>query len=897
TASTATFTAKATDTKAATATKALTLPVTPPDSCGSTYVAVRHVTGTISTNTTWSPACAGVYLIDGSVTVAAGASLTVSPTSVVKVSSGGRLSVSGTLIANGTATSTAAFTSIKDDTVGGDTTAVSSPTRAPAAGDWNGIDASTTAAVVSLSRVRVRYASTAVDVTYGALTLTDSTLDNSHTGVFANRVADSPTIQRNTFATIANTEIRLWSTQVTLAKLEGNTATGSTGAPILDMSSVTLATSGALPFTSSNLTLVNTSSFTVPAGTTLTLNPGAVLKSSGTGLIVGGTLTAAGTATNPVVFTSIWDSTAGGDTTAVSSPTRAPAAGDWNGIDASTTAAVVSLSRVRVRYASTAVDVTYGALTLTDSTLDNSHTGVFANRVADSPTIQRNTFATIANTEIRLWSTQVTLAKLEGNTATGSTGAPILDMSSVTLATSGALPFTSSNLTLVNTSSFTVPAGTTLTLNPGAVLKSSGTGLIVGGTLTAAGTATNPVVFTSIWDSTAGGDTTAVSSPTRAPATGDWNGIDASTRSVAQLDFIDVRYASTALRTEVDVVAHIHGSITSSSVGVSASGSVDATNVQWGNDGPPGWNGNPTVSGEAVTYYPWTGVPPLPPMGAQPPPQPVRVAGVCTDYLLLGMRGSGESGYGGLGPKVNDIYQGLKTQWVNNDSVPSTATFSALGIPYEANPVPIVGTPGASAWENLKNVANYTPGAWDGAVKLIRQIQDAIDTCGSTGQKIVLAGYSQGSWVIHAALGYVAVASPNMLTHISAVALLADPLRSQNVGLRNEGTADPGVGMSATYVGFAALTLNQWIQDAALAGFPTVPNVQMGDFSYPASVTSRTVELCDKGDAVCDTSSFLSFPKVLDINYYFSQGSATHSNYSTTTLKSLGADLRRVLSP
>ncbi|WP_460627337.1 IPT/TIG domain-containing protein [Intrasporangium mesophilum] len=91
---------------------------TTPETCDPAYTPVRHVTGSITTSTTWSPDCAGAYVLDETVAVAAGATLTLTPGTVVKSYQTG-LTVNGALNAAGTSGSPVTFTSWRDDTVGG----------------------------------------------------------------------------------------------------------------------------------------------------------------------------------------------------------------------------------------------------------------------------------------------------------------------------------------------------------------------------------------------------------------------------------------------------------------------------------------------------------------------------------------------------------------------------------------------------------------------------------------------------------------------------------------------------------------------------------------------------------------------------------------------------------
>ena len=97
--------------------------------------AATHVSGTLpATNTTWTLA-GSPYVVDGSVSVASGRTLTIEPGVVVKFNGQfGTLWVNGALSAVGTPEQRIVFTSIQDDSVAGDTGGDGPTVGAP--GQW-----------------------------------------------------------------------------------------------------------------------------------------------------------------------------------------------------------------------------------------------------------------------------------------------------------------------------------------------------------------------------------------------------------------------------------------------------------------------------------------------------------------------------------------------------------------------------------------------------------------------------------------------------------------------------------------------------------------------------------------------------------------------------------------
>ena len=97
------------------------------------------------------------------------------------------------------------------------------------------------------------------------------------------------------------------------------------------------------------------------------------------------------------------------------------------------------------------------------------------------------------------------------------------------------------------TGNLSVSAGQTLTVQAGAIVKFSGHLFTVDGTLDVNGTAGSPVIFTSIHDDSAGGDTNGNGNAT-APGPDQWYGISLSSSAGAStLDFASIRYTGAGL--------------------------------------------------------------------------------------------------------------------------------------------------------------------------------------------------------------------------------------------------------------------------------------------------------------------------------------------------------------
>ena len=160
---------------------------------------------------------------------------------------------------------------------------------------------------------------------------------------------------------------------------------------------------------------------TIPAGVTLTLAAGTVIKANpGLHVNVYGSLVADGTAADPVVFTSYADDSVGGDTNADGS-VSSPAAGDWSGIYAQ--GGSLSLDHAKVAYAVWPVQASSAAVSVTNSTItEATGGGILVSDVSSVPTILGNTVSDVRGQAIIINNSSVDLTRLNSNSGSGTGG-------------------------------------------------------------------------------------------------------------------------------------------------------------------------------------------------------------------------------------------------------------------------------------------------------------------------------------------------------------------------------------------------------------------------------------------------------------------------------------------
>lgn len=490
------------------------------------------VSGELS-DATVGPLLSGhVYVLASGSFVPGGGTLTIQPGAVLKLE--GFVSVNGTLLAQGTAAQPIVFTSVRDDTWGGDTNGDGAAST-PAAGDWNNVGFNFGSAASVLEQVSFRYGgkngATMVYLSDIGISLDHVTIaDGLGDGLDA---SGTPTMIRNChFENLERPIVELHPHAID--ECIDNTGTGNdagntiwllpSSTPVSMTQSATWSGTNTLNGTGA---IVLSRDLRVEQGVTLEWGPGLVLKADSPAreIVFIGTLQANGTPGQPVVVTSLHDDHWGGD-----SSTGRPAPGDWKHVNLGSTSSH-QLSYVLMRYGGAVgngILLQQGATTLESCVFEQSASaGVWAS-TSEPPLVSNCQFLDNAEEPI----TALPLAALSGfsgNTAMGNGAGDAIVLGGGTLGE----PATLSSASAFNGTGSFVLEGTTLvgsggvlTVEPGVIFKAKPSGQLraeSGGLLQIGGSG-DPVVFTSLHDDTWGGDLNGDGNAS-APAPGDWAGL------------------------------------------------------------------------------------------------------------------------------------------------------------------------------------------------------------------------------------------------------------------------------------------------------------------------------------------------------------------------------------
>jgi len=355
------------------------------------------VSSDISTSTIWRDG--QVYSVSGMISINSGSTLTIHPEAIVKFSgSSSGLNVNGNLYAKGSSGSEIYFTSIHDDSVGGDTNNNGTSTT-PSSDDWHAIRINSNAST-TLSHSVVKYGGgynstygnsfTNIYVNGGIFDFIDSeTSNNTNRGIWPvsgtttianSNIHDIPyaiySSSGNGYVNVASSTIHdnsyglyIYGAQnlnitdndfydhsgspifiglgsgLTFSH-SGNTSTGNGPKGILIDGSLGVSQE----WDGENGLVYLIDQVTIPSGKTLTINEGSIIKfrNPSSMFTINGILDIKGSSTSPVYLTSFHNDLIGGDTNSNGTSTS-PSLGDWDTIKTNSNA-TTSLSNAIVSY-------------------------------------------------------------------------------------------------------------------------------------------------------------------------------------------------------------------------------------------------------------------------------------------------------------------------------------------------------------------------------------------------------------------------------------------------------------------------------------------------------------------------------------------------------------------
>ena len=533
---------------------------------------IRILEGTLSSDATLAKrSVAGfsniAYIVEY-LTISPNATLTIEPGVVIKFNqvccNDNQINVQGGLVAEGNATERIVFTSIKDDSKGGDTNN-DGGTSSPAKGDWKHINFVSSAldTVNSLKYCDIRYGGSSSWIssydaasikTHSAnLKIDNCVIEQSPTAGIGIYGSASPVISNSQITNITNTPINM--SMFSNPTFINNTAL-NVGIMALGIKPEKYSVDGSIPIRNfggfTNITYYLYGTSTVNSGTRIDIPAGVVFK--GGSIDVKGALSINGTAAAPVVFTDLRDDMFGNpmDTNGDGTSTKPQIGGTRIKFYDVSDDANSTFNNAIFKYSDVGITLVQASPTFNNLTFNKDNWGLYLTGVSN-PVLNQCTFDDLTYAPFRT-SLVSYPAVTTGNVIKGSTYRAIGVLDNETLVQDVTL--TKRNFAGVNNipylfARYTIASNAILTIEPGVVVK-----FFQGGVLTVkkglqaigGASADSTIVFTDIRDDYYGGDTNADSTDST-PLGGSnrgWQGIhfeDESNDPLCQLTHTVIRFA------------------------------------------------------------------------------------------------------------------------------------------------------------------------------------------------------------------------------------------------------------------------------------------------------------------------------------------------------------------
>jgi len=630
---------------------------------------IKILEGTLSSNATLAKrSLAGIsniaYIIN-SLTISSNAVLTIEPGVVIKFNTHYRhgIVINGALVANGTPTEKIVFTSIKDDSNGGDTNNDGN-NSSPAKGNWRGLVfySSSSEGLNTLNNCSIRYAGNECCHSYSDMAIVRiyNTVVDMDSCIVEQSSSNGIGIYGSAHPSITNCEINNVSkTPITMSMFAtptfSNNVALNAGIMAIGIKGENYSVNATVPIRNfggfTNITYYLFETSTINSGTSITIPAGIVFKNGR--FDVKGRLNILGSPEQQVVFTDLRDDRFGNpkDTNgdgSLSSPTMTGTRIKF--YDVSNDSSIVS--NAVFKYSQIAIHLDQASPTLQNILFNKDEWGIYLTGVS-TPELLGSMFLDLKYAPIR--TSLVSYPKVTaGNIIAGTTYKAIGVLENETLVQDVLL--TKRNFAgIVNIpylfGNYTIASNAILTIEPGVVLKFfPGTGLRVRRGLMAEGGSTpdSIIVFTDLRDDFYGGDTNSDSTETSPwDWHRGWNGIifeNESLEPYCMLKYVTIQYAGfyysnnyAAIYTNSASPTILNSVLKNNNNALVAKGAsnpvinfcdiydnsglgvnnvdksyiINAENNWWGDNSGPTHSGNPGGTGQAVSdgvdYVPWLG--------------------------------------------------------------------------------------------------------------------------------------------------------------------------------------------------------------------------------------------------------------------------------------------------